>query len=656
MVNDLVTSASALDSAPSSLSEALLLALSDRDQHRRDRAIDEAAHAADPTDLIELVADHDDAGRRNAALEALAQGGARSVPSLIRALRHPDPEVVMFAAGTLGRTRDPAVIPHLVRLLDQEDLNVAQAAVDSLARLRATVAVGEIVKLLNRDPWLRFAAVHALGEIGDPHAVEALLPLLGDESVREMAIDALGKIGSVEALGPLAMLLRESEDAGSFASCLRAIGGVLEHHPDPGALRNIREWAAISSPEAMGVHQRIMEVLGAIERQWSDDLEIRTAAAAIIRALRLEPLYTTLVLAGRDPMLAEVLQFCAVSIGPEISPSLQTGLGERNAEVRVLACQCVGALGLSDCVPHVAALLTDPDEKVRAAAVHTLARLDQADAVSAIVRLLHDPAQAVREAARAALGRMDAAAVSAALLADPATAGAGKTVALEIMRGNPHPTQAAFLTACLDDTDPTVRRAAVAAAMRQPGDFLGTVEALLYDGDAAVRREAVRALGRSRGERVCRLLLLAIEHDAETRADAIRALGQAGDARAIGRLVALLSEQPPRRPAEIEALAALHESASEPLLVRLVADPEPATRMAAIQALGVCGSTVALRHVFMAVRDSDARVRRVVADAVSRCCDTALLETLIMDSDASVALAARRHLEDLEKAARHDRP
>src|SRR5438128_1900622 len=130
------TKSTANASLAGSIEEALLGALRDSDSHVRLRAIADAARVVDPEALISAVADQSNAIRRNAAIDALARGGARSVPTLIRALRHADPEVVMFAAGVLGRTRDASAVPHLIALLDHEDINIAQGAIESLARLR----------------------------------------------------------------------------------------------------------------------------------------------------------------------------------------------------------------------------------------------------------------------------------------------------------------------------------------------------------------------------------------------------------------------------------------------------------------------------------------------------------------------------------------
>ena len=126
-----------------SLNEAVLLALADLDRSQRERAIQQAADGADPDRLVSLIS-NDDALRRNAALEALGKGGRRSVPALVRALNDPDPEVVMFAASTLGKTRDPSAIPHLAAVLKHSDINICQAAIESLGELRAVSMLGTL--------------------------------------------------------------------------------------------------------------------------------------------------------------------------------------------------------------------------------------------------------------------------------------------------------------------------------------------------------------------------------------------------------------------------------------------------------------------------------------------------------------------------------
>ena len=638
-----------------SLASAVLAALEQIDRPTRSQVIADAAETVDPDHLVEVMSDQDDSRRRNAAMEALSRGGTRSVPALLRALKANDPEVVMFAANVLGRTRDPAAIPHLVSLLEHTDPNVAQAAIDSLAQLRATVAINSLVKILDRDPWLRFAAVNALGEIGDSKAVEPLASLLSDETIRLGVIEALGKIGSAEALGHLARMLHESQDSATFGACLKAIGQALESQPDEKLLKNIGSWARLSSPEAADVQMRMAKVLTASEEQtFAGDHGVskKEASAQLVRALRLRPLYTTLVLAGCDPTLREVLEFCAVSIGREISPALGVGLSCSNRNVRLLACRCIGALGTTDLVTGVMALLGDPDETLRAAAVQALARLRHSDSTWALTPLLSDASFLVRNAAVGALAQLDSQAVTTALIQECANQPSIRLLTMDIMRLNPHPAQLSFIKQCLCDPDASLRSKAISTLASHLGanavDFL---QPLLADPDVSTRRAAVAALGQMRHSSVNQVLLRHLEMDPETRAEVIRALMSLGDNSVGSRLVNILQgESGTARLPVIEALGQIGDPVAEPALIKLLASEEAAVRRAAVMALSRFSSRVVMRHLVAAAKDSDVPVRQAVVEALAQHADPAAraaLARLCLDMDLDVAKAARRHTETI---------
>ena len=636
-----------------SLASAVLAALEQVDRPARSQAIAQAAEVVEPDDLIEVMSDGNDSRRRSAAMEALSRGGTRSVPALLRALKDSDPEVVMFAANVLGRTRDPAAIPHLVSLLDHADPNVAQAAIDSLAQLRATVAVNSLVKILDRDPWLRFAAVNALGEIGDTKAVEPLASLLSDETIRLGVVEALGKIGSAEALGHLALMLHESQDSSTFGACLKAIGQALESQPDEKLLENIGSWVRLSSPEATYVQMRLAKVLTTSEEQtFAGDHGVgkKEASAQLVRALRLRPLYTTLVLAGCDPTLREVLEFCAVSIGRDISPALGVGLSCSNKNVRLLACRCIGALGSSDLVTGVMALLGDPDETLRAAAVQALAQLRHSDSTPALTPLLSDRSLLVRNAAVGALAQLDAEAVTSALVHECAQQPSIRPLVMDIMRLNPHPAQLSFIKACLCDPDSVLRGKAIGTLASHLGanavDFL---QPLLADPDVSTRRAAVAALGQMHHSSVNQVLLRQLETDRETRADVIHALVSLGDNSVASRLVNILQgESGMARIPLIEVLGQIGDPAAEPALIKLLATEDAAVRRAAVLALSRFHSRVVMRHLVAAAKDSDIPVRRAVVEALAQHTDPAAratLDRLCLDLDPEVANAARRRTE-----------
>src|SRR5580765_2886204 len=463
-------------------------------------------------------------------MDALATGGARSVPALIRGLRHADGEVVMFSAGVLARTGSPAAIPHLVSLLDHEDINVVQQVIDGLSQIRTTLAVDALVKVLDRDPWLRFAAVHALGEIGDQRAVPALAPLIDDELVRGAVIRAMGKIGSKDALAVLFRVLGESQNTSTFAESLRAIGEALDFQPNQEALQNIAEWTELASPSSADLHERLEQVLASESEDAAtggEGPDARHSAATIVKALKLRPLYTALVLAGRDPTLREVLEFSAVSIGAEIVPMLQDGLGSPNAAVRMLACECLGALGHAQAAPMIEKLIGDADARVRAAAINALMRLGCDGSIPAMGECLNDPERIVREATIAAFCCMDVEIVAGTLLTLVDRDAFPRRTVLTIARANPHRTYHPFILGCLSDDSPLIRRAAVEALARQPTvDVVGTLEPLLHDPDPDVRRAVVSILGGFRSRRVKQLLTNQAETDAETVVDVVQALGR----------------------------------------------------------------------------------------------------------------------------------
>jgi HEAT repeat protein len=632
-----------------SLSEAVLLALGNLDRAERQQAIEQASEAADPHSLIGMIG-ADDAVRRNAALDALTRGGRRSVPALVSALADADPEVVMFAAATLGKTRDPSAVPHLVQLLRHPDINVAQASIESLGQLRAASALSALADMLGGDPWLRFAVVHTMGEIGHPRSVETLLGVMDDPEMRDSAIDALGKIAAPAAIAALVHLLRTSDSGDDFACCLRALGRAIVQTPDPDTLARIPAWLALSAEARDALAPRLSDVLsaGEIAGVRSDEL-VKEAAIALVRVLRLPNCYPALIAAARDGFLADALLAAAVDVGADIAPHVVAALANGDRNVRLFACRAVGVALLFAGADTVVRLLEDIDEEIRAAALSTLARLGHAKGLRAMLQCLDDESPRVQGAAIEALSRMDSRAVTEAILASPEVAEQHRPLALAIMRENPHPAQRRFLEACLRDGDEDTRCAAVATLAAQPGsDVVETLEPLLGDAKVSVRREAIAAIGNHRCERARELLLALIERDPETRADAIRALRRVGDDRAVPRLIALFPAcTTAEQIAIVDTLGLLEAPAAEPFLARQLGHADPDVRRHVAAALARLGTPAALHHLGYAVRDPEPRVRLALADALAPCphpIAREALERLSLDPVPTVSSAARTHL------------
>ena len=159
---------------------AILAALEDPATSVRERAIKLAARYLEPAVLGALVADGENAVRRNAGLSALERQGPYAVPHLVGMLSGQDPELLLFALQSLSRIGHAAAAPAILPLLEHADPNVAQAAIEATGKLRIAEAVPALCRMLQGDLWLQLAAIAALGDIGHPDAVKPLMAFVPD--------------------------------------------------------------------------------------------------------------------------------------------------------------------------------------------------------------------------------------------------------------------------------------------------------------------------------------------------------------------------------------------------------------------------------------------------------------------------------------------
>ena len=636
---------------PQSLDEALLAALGEGVSATGGPSLGEGVDRFG--NLREPQRKNEDAARRVAELDARARSGARSISALVSALRSNDDDVAMYAATALGEARDAAAVPHLIRLLQHPDLNVAQAAIDALGKLRAQSAASPIEAMLEADPWLRFAAAHALGEIGHPGSVHALMRAAGDLAISELAIEALGKVATAPAAAVLAELLASRARGETFDGCLLALGTALGRMVDLSGLQSSRAWQRLASSESNAVHARLATILvrrdvepeGAIDQHF-----LKEGAIAVIRALAIPALYPALVEGAWDVAMGEPILDAVLFAGPATHASVLAGLSHADADVRVFSCTAAAALGIEEADTLCEGLLGCPEIRVRVAALRALAGLAAERVLPAMLKCLADPSEPVRTAAVRSLGTMDAKLVTAALLADHEVATARAALVLEVMRISPCAAQREFVLAALADAREDVRRAAVAVlAANEHAEIIEMLEPLLDDPSVVVRAEVVQALGRRRSRRALRLLLEQFQRDAEIRDQSLRALGRIGDGWSTRRLMVLFPEQEQSiRLAIIDALGAISAPAAEPFLARLLVDPQPEVRSRAVVAIGQYASDGAVTRLVHATRDVDARVRLAALESLSafagRPAAVESFERLCLDPLPAIAALARRCL------------
>lgn len=170
------------------------------EQARRRREAAEAGHRGDVDTAMALLDDTDPTVRAT-ALRALARAGATHIDVLTDAASDPTPVVRRAAAEVAARAdgtgvADDEVDALVVRLLADDDhtvIEVAAWAAGERERADATV-IDRLAALAvdHDDALVREAAVAALGAIGDPRGLSAILRATTDKAtVRRRAVLAL---------------------------------------------------------------------------------------------------------------------------------------------------------------------------------------------------------------------------------------------------------------------------------------------------------------------------------------------------------------------------------------------------------------------------------------------------------------------------------
>lgn len=182
----------------------------------RRRTVALAGHHGD-ADVARAGLDDADPGVRAVAIGALARLGALEPSHLTAAIGDPSPIVRQRAAEEAGRA--PAAGREgvrLVPLLDDPDTTVVDAAAHALGELDppepgSVAALARLVRSSD-EVVVRETAVAALGSLGDPSGLDAVLAATGDvATVRRRAVLALAAFEGPEVEAAL-WRLREDRD------------------------------------------------------------------------------------------------------------------------------------------------------------------------------------------------------------------------------------------------------------------------------------------------------------------------------------------------------------------------------------------------------------------------------------------------------------
>ncbi len=338
----------------------------------------------------------------------------KAINALIEALKDPVPEVRMNAAFSLGEFQAPEAVEPLIELLKDENGEVVSSTITALGMLKDPRATEPLCEVIKRDDVKitpagdsithfegsssrHQEAVFALGEIGDPRAVDTLLDQLADKEIGNSAASSLGRIKSEYVFGKLIKLL----DSKNPTTRTNAVA-VYEYIQDPAAVPilikmmndrvpEVRREAAYAlghfneSEEIAQTEQPLINALG------DSKIEVQAAAAVSLGSIKSKkaiPLLAKLI-QSKDPTLCETaIHALGRFKDPEATDSLIADLQDKNWRVRIDIVYSLMEMGDIRAVDPLISLLGDENYKVRQGAATGLGKLGDRNAVEPLLKAL----------------------------------------------------------------------------------------------------------------------------------------------------------------------------------------------------------------------------------------------------------------------------
>ncbi len=510
-------------------------------------------------ELIRLLYLEDNAGARNAAIEALTRLGSIAVPHLIKAFETDNRDVRKFIIDVLGTIGGRDTLPVLLRAIKDEDDNVRASAVEYLGRLKESQVVDALIEIIDSgDTWTAYPAVDALGRIGDRRAIPYLLKTLTIRPLTEPSLKALARFSEPETLKAIIPLLLDKR---------RSI--------QEETIRTIEQFYKSGLNEEYIV-QQIQEHLGKetfnilLQHTKSNNPEVKASAILLLGLLKDTRAINSLLELSDEEEFRDIVKRSLLYIGktsPEVLlPLLEKEipnrrrlitdviadlrnpffykhllslLKDRDGHVVSYAARGLGWIGDKEAVTPLVSLLSHPYPDVQASAVEALQRLSQYLNTEELIQNLKSDSSFMRKNMALILGK---------LLKERDTSEASKII------------EALGFT--LKDPDTEVRKAAlIALSKTPPGSNLVEevkrhMKRALTDETPEVRAIATEAIAQFKGDDILDfVLLMTKDTDENVRAVATRALSRFADKKALSRLVELLDD--PNGYVVIQAIEAL---------------------------------------------------------------------------------------------------
>jgi HEAT repeat protein len=544
--------------------------------------------------LLDGLLSSDAIDGRAACHEVLVAIGNACADAIVRRLDTPGPSRRLLV-DLLGETGDPSHVDRLRGIAgdSEADVNLRAAAGTALGRLGGPVAVEALLPLLREDAEL--LVVHALDALRNCEArvpVTAIEPLVARRFTRKAAASVLGRAGDPAAL-PVLIPLLDDPMAGVRAVAASALLTLDEDLRELGKAGLVRAALARIGPRTRE-HVRAL-----IDHR---DHAVRAAAVRLAGMAADPDALAAVVEVMDDPLIHEQALAMVTAMGQTAATALAEVAVRSGGAQREHVLRMIGALprGLVD--EGLLALLTqglqDASEDAAVAAAEALERIGDRTCLGALYRAM---------ATEGRLGEAAADAMANILERDDRDAHDD----LKLIAGKTWPEEGEL-----------ARNLCRVVGQIGSNRYAPHLVSMLGSTDVGVRVAAASAIGRIHGdhEGVAALSFALADEEPQVRAAACRSLGQLHAPQAVQSLITATADDSPLvRAAAVQALVALDNPVA---LARLRAiiheDPVPTVVVQAIAGLGTSGLVQDLTMLMSLCTSEDWEVVKAAARALTR--------------------------------------
>ncbi|HSG45991.1 MAG TPA: HEAT repeat domain-containing protein, partial [Anaerolineales bacterium] len=146
--------------------------------------------------------------------DAIVNMGEMAVEPLIEALKDQEGAVRKFAAGMLGRLKDPRAIDPLGMALYDTHHDVGKASAEALLNFGVDSFEVLVEALDHPEMWIRIHTIDILPRVDEPRVALVLLEMLKDpeREVKKHVIEAMGELKDQRTLSALQEIASDRSD------------------------------------------------------------------------------------------------------------------------------------------------------------------------------------------------------------------------------------------------------------------------------------------------------------------------------------------------------------------------------------------------------------------------------------------------------------